>query len=448
MAVATIRMYRLGVGDCFLLSFPRAGQDDFRILIDCGVHQAQPHGGDRVKQTVQDLKQVLKDKKFDVVVATHEHQDHLSGFPEIARVFDAGCAQQTWVAWTEKDDDPLAQSLKTKKDQALNALYNAHMRMQLAGAAAEQEQLGSLLGFFGDEAGPKLKAFGTALKSLSSQISYMAPGDPPIEIVEDQVRAFVLGPPRSKEQLGVSDPSKKDKDQVYNFGAYAELADQVAPALAGEPVGPFDDRFSLPLDGTKAISFFKQRYWSDTNDEDLRRRIDTTQNWRRIDSDWMGTATTLAMQLDQDTNNTSLVLAFELGPKKDGGPVLLFAADAQVGNWLSWQDVKWNFEGRSVSGPDLLRRTILYKVGHHASRNATLNKLGLELMTSLELALVPTDADMAAKVKWGTLPWQSLLDRLIDKTKSGVVRTDQPFGNKAVARAKVTETPLYYEIEI
>jgi len=450
---ATIRMYRLGVGDCFLLSFPRPGQDDaFRILIDCGVHQSQPGRTQRMQETVEDLQKSLngrKGKKFDVVVATHEHQDHLSGFPDIKKALGANCAAETWVAWTEKADDPFAQSLKAKKDQALSALYGAHMRMQLAGAAEQQEQLGSLLGFFGDDAGPKLKSFGEALRSLSDQIKYLTPGDQPLEIVEDQVRAFVLGPPKNKEQLGVSDPSKKDKDQVY-FGATSTLVEQVTPMLEPEPVGPFDDRFSLPLDGSKALSFFKEHYWADLNreDPDPAKRIDTVQAWRRIDADWMGTATTLAMQLDQDTNNTSLVLAFELGPKKTGGPVLLFAADAQVGNWLSWQTVKWSFEGREVTGPDLLRRTILYKVGHHASRNATLNKLGLELMTALELALVPTDSAMAEKVKWGTLPWTGLLVELDKKTESGVVRTDQAFGSKTVRRAKVTETALYYDVEI
>ena len=89
-----------------------------------------------------------------------------------------------------------------------------------------------------------------------------------------------------------------------------------------------------------------------------------------------------------------------------------YAADAQVGNWLSWQDVTWSVEGRTISGPDLLKRTILYKVGHHASQNATLNEGGLELMTALELALVPTDAKMAEKVKWGTLPWKPLISCL------------------------------------
>ena len=59
--------------------------------------------------------------------------------------------------------------------------------------------------------------------------------------------------------------------------------------------------------------------------------------WRRIDGDWLSAAEALALDLASDTNNTSLVLAFEWGaPGK--GRVLLFAADAQVGNWLSWRD--------------------------------------------------------------------------------------------------------------
>lgn len=32
-------------------------------------------------------------------------------------------------------------------------------------------------------------------------------------------------------------------------------------------------------------------------------------------------------------------------------------------------------------------------------------------------ALIPTDAKMAKKVKWGTLPWGPLLSRLDEKAK-------------------------------
>src|SRR5436190_5025038 len=60
-----------------------------------------------------------------------------------------------------------------------------------------------------------------------------------------------------------------------------------------------------------------------------------------------------------DTNNTSLVLAFELLPSRR---VLLFPGDAQVGNWLSWQDVRWSVTdaggAREVTAADLLSRTI------------------------------------------------------------------------------------------
>lgn len=72
----------------------------------------------------------------------------------------------------------------------------------------------------------------------------------------------------------------------------------------------------------------------------------------------------------------------------------------------------------------------LYKVGHHASHNATLKELGLEMMDALELALVPTDSAMAAKVGWGALPWPNLLTRLDEKTKGRVIRTDQSLSNE------------------
>ena len=67
------------------------------------------------------------------------------------------------------------------------------------------------------------------------------------------------------------------------------------------------------------------------------------------------------------TNNSSLVLAIELVAS---GKVLLFAADAQTGNWSSWAGVNW--DDHTVHTDDLLARTVFYKVGHHASHNATL----------------------------------------------------------------------------
>jgi hypothetical protein len=148
------------------------------------------------------------------------------------------------------------------------------------------------------------------------------------------------------------------------------------------------------------------------------------QAWRRIDSDWLGSAADVAMQLDNRTNNTSLVLAFALAP---GGDVLLFAADAQIGNWQSWAAVTFP---DGTAGADLVRRTRLYKVGHHGSANATLKGEGgvggLEAMMHPELiAFVPTDEDMAKRVGWGAIPAPALLERLAEKAKGGVIRSDK-----------------------
>src|SRR5262245_29768461 len=98
----------------------------------------------------------------------------------------------------------------------------------------------------------------------------------------------------------------------------------------------------------------------------------------------------LALKIDGDVNNTSLALALELADKK----VLLFPGDAQVGNWLSWGDQTYpaddTRDGARLRIDELLSRTIFYKVGHHASHNATLRDRGLELMTDPDLcAMIP-----------------------------------------------------------
>jgi hypothetical protein len=123
----------------------------------------------------------------------------------------------------------------------------------------------------------------------------------------------------------------------------------------------------------------------------------------------------------------------------------LFVADAQVGNWLSWTDLSWDVEGRKVTGPDLLARTIFYKVGHHGSHNATLRAAGLELMKNLSLAAIPVDHEMAVKKRWGNMPLPELVKALGSKAGNGVVRIDEapdpPVRN-------VTATDLYFDFLI
>ena len=443
-----IRMYRLGVGDCFLVTIPRSGLAPYRMLIDCGVHMAQKGGTDRIKVVARDIIDETGGH-IDVVVGTHEHWDHISGFEQAKEQFEGNLkADIAWLAWTEDDDDPLSKkiAIKKKRYQSLAALQAAAGRLALSpdggGLAGALE---GLLGFYGDGGGVKLKKCGDSMLALAdSKRRFLKPGQKPIEIEGADARIFVLGPPRDEKLIKKDSPSKKHSE-VYEFGRHATMAADLQAALRPGNQ-PFDDRYSIPLSASKGLSFFNNHYWADqvpVSDE-ADPAEEASQHWRRVNNTWLEAANVLALNLDSDTNNTSLVLAIELGPKEEGGPVILFAADAQVGNWLGWELASWDYHGRTVTAQDLLSRTIIYKVGHHASHNATLKEKGLELMDNLELALVPTDDEMAKKVKWGTLPWPPLLAALNKQAAKGVVRTDRENGARR-GSLKVVKDELYYE---
>jgi hypothetical protein len=235
--------------------------------------------------------------------------------------------------------------------------------------------------------------------------------------------------------------------------------DKLAPAITAPDLNaPFDPIVQIPITLAQQMRFFEEHYFgecSKAGEEEhfapgdhkivFKKDKEIDQSWRQIDGDWLGLASSLALQLDSATNNTSLALAIELG----GDKVMLFAADAQVGNWLSWQDLSWNVGGKTVTGPDLLGRTVLYKTGHHGSHNATLREKGLEMMTNLKIALIPVDHEMALKKRWGKMPLVELEKRLNEITKDRVLRVDKDVPPKLVGKvAQDDEKRLYYEVTV
>jgi hypothetical protein len=143
------------------------------------------------------------------------------------------------------------------------------------------------------------------------------------------------------------------------------------------------------------------------------------EQWRMIEDDWLDNAGALALQMDEDTNNTSLALAIEvIGSEK----VLLFPGDAQVGNWLSWHDHSWNVKDKKgnkveMNATKLLNQTVFYKAGHHASHNATLKALGLELMTHEDLVTFVPEKEK----QYNGIPFSDLVTRLNEKCKGRVL---------------------------
>lgn len=439
-----VRMYNPGFGDCLLLAF-RAEDDSARyMLIDCGVHHQYPENDKIMQLLAKDIAEATANH-LHIVAVTHEHTDHLYGFKYAREEFEKIEIDDLWLAWTEDPTDPVAQELKRLYGMRIRALTAAGDQLRMANDPLADtlqrlpnfEFADALAATTGGNAAQLEFLRAKSKKKLQRPEDYRRPGETPLTVAGVKgIKVYVLGPPkdvkwiRSLERKSELYPEMTAMNEVVAFAAAALAAAGLDPLESedGELFNrsrPFADSFEIARD--KAHSdpnygqFFRKRYG-------FSGRRGHGAKWRRIETDWLAAAEQLALSIDSKTNNTSLVLAIELTetqPRK----VLLFVGDAQVGNWLSWQQLWWPGEGPdggTVTGPDLLRRTVLYKVGHHGSHNATLKEKGLEVMESPNLvAMIPVDQQWANDEMHWEHPAEKLLDRLKEKTRGRIIRTDE-----------------------
>lgn len=499
----TIRMYGQGVGDCFLLSFPRAGDDasDVHVVIDCGVVAGTPDDTERLNAIVTDIGKTT-DNHIDLLVITHEHWDHLSGFLRAADAWSGIGIDQLWTAWTEREDeDGLPDVLKRILEKHRRALTSVADRAMRLGMMDRQQTTLSLLSFIMDtppegmsfSAAPIVSTIFTDLKKRfeDGKHEFLEPGEIR-RVPGTEAHCYVLGPPRSDTRLRQTRPTKaKETYEATEDDRAKSIAemDRENPLRAMESDRSRFQAFAMSLLGPSMISFdgglaepgdipaegenglgrveaarkakqaavmewesYEQTFPLDRSfrvslsDAELAGRakpdqfptlesyIDEVNYWRRIDLDWLGQAETLALQADHLTNNTSLVLAFELpGARRADRKILLFVGDAQVGNWLSWDDIeRWtpvgdaNGRSRQADMEELLSRVAFYKVGHHGSHNATLKARGVERMPEGAFtAFVPVSVPVAREVKgWEKMPLDELLNALSKRTGGRVILAD------------------------
>lgn len=480
-----VRMYRaLGVGtepykgllgDCFLIRIAHADGTRAHILIDCGILMGSPQAAERMKAIARDIV-ATTGGKLDLIVVTHEHWDHISGFGQAREVFLDGGIEigRVWMAWTEDVEDTTTKAIRADLDKRSVALATLANRMEAARtggdphhaslAADRQAAMSGLDAFLGPVGGdepaaaldsPAFAATPTGMKASATarlqgrdilaklkeaaadKVDYLAPG-----MVKDApggLRAFVLGPPRDMTLLKKDKPSRGAAQETY-FGApgFEDLLLRVAQG--GSPDPAQDSPFSAvhhrirrthvesldladagpdtdPRGETEVLAWLNQRYFAatDRDGNDLARR--------RADADWLGAAGPLAMKLDSDTNNTSLVLAFELPDTT----LMLFPGDAQVGNWKSWHKQTYAAGDRTWTAEELLNRVRFYKVGHHGSHNATLDQEGLAMMTHPCLvAAIPTDEDLGKRQgsKGWEMPNARVRQALLKATRGRIFRND------------------------
>lgn len=108
-------MYKVGFGDAFLLFLPTADGEK-KVLSDCGSIARPPEElpltrvVEAIVDAVTDERGGVRRPRIDVVVATHRHRDHISGFDR--PISDTVEVKEVWMPWKEHPTAPEARSLR------------------------------------------------------------------------------------------------------------------------------------------------------------------------------------------------------------------------------------------------------------------------------------------------------------------------------------------------
>lgn len=341
----TVRTYDVGFGDCFLLSFqyPRRQR---HVLIDFGTMRL-PTGKRVTGKYMNKVAEAIKQDcggKLDVVVATHRHRDHISGFErqrgkgpgEIIRALKPAVVIQPWTEDPQAPRDATApwrrgfartllemRNVAAKVVESSRALYGdrfRQMRAQLAVIGMDNignpDAVANLMSM-----APNRFVYHGSKAGLGG----ILPG----------VKVTVLGPPTIAQTNTIKTMRSTDADEFWHLSArfWQRLsATKEAHGTSARALFPRHPVGALP----RSAGWFKYSVMKEQGDSLL----------------------SIVRILDKVMNNTSVILLFEANGKK-----ILFPGDAQYENWMY-----------ALSKPKvrkLLEDVNLYKVGHHGSLNAT-----------------------------------------------------------------------------
>lgn len=443
----SVRMYRVGFGDFFLVGVPtpRGKRDKEYILIDCGVFKGTSGKGDigSIGAAVDNLASVTGGE-LALVIMTHRHADHIIGFSRCKAQFQKMKVGAVWMPVWENEyeakaakfqasltglalklDAHLALSADTNKDPtflaARDMLYNATGAGSLAAAAGGGTNAASL---------DLLK------KGFGVTPSYYAAGDTPKipdVLAEAGTSAKILGPPPVADM-----DLMKMMDLTKGVGQYLDA--EGGAEDDSDPLNAFlDEEWKVGPEAYHPEAFAEWKRAGDDKGDAAAARVRMEKALAAAQPTSYYAA---AKTLDSFLNNQSLVVLFEIAGKK-----LLFVGDAQAGNWEHWlyhtdSPDKAPSGALSSDGASILESIDFYKVGHHGSTNAT-PKAAVAAMRKGIVAMCSTQADVYGTEAKGTeVPRIPLLTAL--GAQCDLVRSDQvpiTVGGNAIPAAKET-TPL------
>jgi hypothetical protein len=354
-----IRSYQVGFGDCFLLSFVYGDNDKRHVLIDFGTMELARASGtasQHMPKVAASIREVCKGQ-LTAVVATHRHADHISGFGtdggtgksgEIIKSLRPKVVLQPWT------EDP-----KAAKDAKKATRDSSRSRKSFVASLGAMHGIANMVydltrrppRWMGPELRKELSFIGqdnirneSAVRNLiaMSQVKGASAvwahhgSSTGLERHLPGVKIHVLGPPNLGQTERIRSMRRTDPDQFWHLLGGPRALRAVASPKRNRRRKRAASASRVPAEA---------RWFRD--------RLERLQGEQLLQ---------IVRILDDQMNNTSLILLFEVFGKK-----LLFPGDAQIENWsYALQDAPDAKKTREA-----LRGVDLYKVGHHGSLNAT-----------------------------------------------------------------------------
>ena len=342
----TLTTYDVGFGDCFLLTFhyPRRSR---HLLIDFGSMRL-PTGKTIKGYSLNTVAEAIRRDcggRLDAVIATHRHQDHISGFGrrggkgpgEIIRSLRPALVIQPWTEDPRAARDATAPTRRSFARALLDMQAVAGQVRNSARALGRAQDVQALRA--------QLEAIGMdniANPDAVDNLRTMAPNryvyhgaDAGLGRLLPGIKVTVLGPPTVEQSDAIKSQRSTDADEFWHLTSrfWNRLAATRDTHFRGAPA-LFRDEATGPL--PRSAGWFRYTVLREQSESLL----------------------SIVRMLDKAMNNTSVILLFEVAGKS-----VLFPGDAQYENWMY-----------ALSKEAIRKRLAdvdLYKVGHHGSLNAT-----------------------------------------------------------------------------
>lgn len=331
-----VRAFDVGLGDCIYCRIPKAHEDgrDFHILVDCGTLSTTKNLATALDKLKPLLPLIDGKRHVDLMVVTHEHKDHMTGFG--LKIWDDLSFGAIWMNAAMDPDHPEAKKAKKLHSFAAAAMAQA-VRLNLA-LGPQLSELANALALNQD-----------AMKNLRETLPKRCKIKPTYVHADSKKQDLalplkgatisVLGPERDIDYYYLGDPG--DPSMRSGLRSALSLIDSGLPPVAAAV--PAADDVATPTN-------------LDPGD------------FRQLRSRMLSSALAFADLDGKVCNNTSVVLLIEWKGKR-----LLFVGDAewdpgyQEGSKANcaWNTM-WNLRKKQLNGP-----LAFLKIGHHGSTNAT-----------------------------------------------------------------------------